>query len=106
MIARTGGETSAHYSAAKSGIEGFSRSLAREVGPSGIRINIIAPGMIDTAMLDLMPQAQKQKLMQRIPLRRIGIPQDIAGLALLLASEAGSYITGQTFHINGGLYMN
>jgi 3-oxoacyl-[acyl-carrier protein] reductase len=62
--------------------------------------------MIDTAMLDLMPQAQKQKLMQRIPLRRIGIPQDIAGLALLLASEAGSYITGQTFHINGGLYMN
>jgi 3-oxoacyl-[acyl-carrier protein] reductase len=106
MIARTGGETSAHYSAAKSGIEGFSRSLAREVGPSGIRINIIAPGMIDTAMLDLMPQAQKQKLMQRIPLRRIGIPQDINGLALLLASEAGSYITGQTFHINGGMYMN
>ena len=63
-------------------------------------------GMIDTAMLDLMPQAQKQKLMQRIPLRRIGIPQDIIGLALLLASEAGSYITGQTFHINGGMYMN
>ena len=106
MIARTGGETSAHYSAAKSGIEGFSRSLAREVGPAGIRINVIAPGMIDTPMLDLMPQNQLQKLIKRIPLRRVGNPDDIVGLTLLLASEAGNYITGQTFHINGGLYMN
>jgi len=106
MIARTGGETSAHYSAAKSGIEGLSRSLAREVGPSGIRVNVIAPGMIDTPMLELMPQTQLQKLTKRIPLRRIGNPRDIIGLTLLLASDAGSYITGQTFHINGGLYMN
>ena len=106
MIARTGGETSAHYSAAKSGIEGFSRSLAREVGPAGIRINVIAPGMIDTPMLDLMPQTQLQKLIKRIPLGRIGNPRDIVGLTLLLASDAGNYITGQTFHINGGLYMN
>ncbi len=106
MIARTGGETSAHYSAAKSGIEGFSRSLAREVGPAGIRINVIAPGMIDTPMLDLMPQNQLQKLIKRIPLRRVGNPHDIVGLTLLLASDAGNYITGQTFHINGGLYMN
>jgi 3-oxoacyl-[acyl-carrier protein] reductase len=106
MIARTGGETSAHYSAAKSGIEGFSRSLAREVGPAGIRINVIAPGMIDTPMLDLMPQTQLQKLIKRIPMRRVGNPHDIVGLTLLLASEAGNYITGQTFHINGGLYMN
>jgi 3-oxoacyl-[acyl-carrier protein] reductase len=106
MIARTGGETSAHYSAAKSGIEGFSRSLAREVGPAGIRINVIAPGTIDTPMLDLMPRTQRQKLIKRIPLRRIGNPHDIVGITLLLASDAGNYITGQTFHINGGLYMN
>ena len=106
MIARTGGETSAHYSAAKSGIEGFSRSLAREVGPAGIRINVIAPGMIDTPMLDLMPQTQLQKLIKRIPLRHVGNPYDIVGLTLLLASEAANYITGQTFHVNGGLYMN
>ncbi|MGD2187950.1 MAG: 3-oxoacyl-ACP reductase family protein [Desulfobacterales bacterium] len=106
MIARTGGETSAHYSAAKSGIEGFSRSLAREVGPSGIRINVIAPGMIDTPMLELMPQAQLEKLTRRIPLRRIGNPRDTIGITLLLASDAGGYITGQTIHINGGLYMS
>jgi 3-oxoacyl-[acyl-carrier protein] reductase len=62
--------------------------------------------MIDTPMLDLMPQTQLQKLIKRVPLRRVGNPDDIVGLTLLLASDAGNYITGQTFHINGGLYMN
>ncbi|MFO7601678.1 MAG: 3-oxoacyl-ACP reductase family protein [Candidatus Desulfacyla sp.] len=106
VIARTGGEMSAHYAAAKAGIEGFSKSLAREVGPYGIRVNVISPGMIDTEMLKLMPQKQKQKLVERLPLRRIGYPEDLVGLALLLASSAGSYITGQTIHVNGGLFMD
>lgn len=106
VIARTGGEMSAHYAAAKAGIEGFSKSLAREVGPYGIRVNVISPGMIDTEMLRLMPQKQKQKLVERLPLRRIGYPEDLVGLALLLASSAGSYITGQTIHVNGGLFMD
>jgi len=105
MVASTGGKTSAHYSAAKGGVEGFSRSLAAEAGPHGIRVNLIAPGMVDTPMLDLMPVSQRDKLVQRIPLKRPGVPEDFIGLALLLASDAGSYINGQTFHVNGGMYM-
>lgn len=105
MIAHTGGETSAHYTAAKSGVEGFVRSLAREVGPLGIRANVIAPGMIDTAMLDLMPSNQKEKLSRRIPMQRIGVPPDLIGITLLLSSDAASYITGQIIHINGGMHM-
>lgn len=105
MIAHTGGETSAHYTAAKSGVEGFVRSLAREVGPLGIRANVIAPGMIDTPMLDLMPDPQKEKLARRVPMKRIGVSSDLIGITLLLVSDAASYITGQTVHVNGGLYM-
>lgn len=105
MIASTGGETSAHYTAAKGGVEGYCRSLAREVGPSGIRVNIVAPGMIDTAMLDLMPDTQKQSLSRRIPLRRIGLPEDLAGAVLFLVSNASAYITGQILHVNGGMYL-
>ena len=106
VIARTGGEMSSHYAAAKAGIEGFSRSLAREVGPYGIRVNVISPGMIDTDMLALMPRAQREKLVGSLPLKRIGYPSDLVGLALLLVSNAGSYITGQTIHVNGGLLMD
>jgi len=106
VIASTGGETSAHYCAAKAGIEGFSRSLAKEVGPSGIRVNVISPGLIETPMLALMPENQKKKLISRLPLQRVGYPRDLIGLALLLVSDAGSYITGQTIQINGGLDMN
>lgn len=105
MVASTGGKTSAHYSAAKGGVEGFSRSLAAEAGPHGIRVNLIAPGMVDTPMLDLMPASQRDKLVQRIPLKRAGVPEDFIGLALLLASDAGSFINGQTIHVNGGMYM-
>jgi len=104
MIASTGGESSAHYTAAKSGVEGFSRSIAREVGPQGVRVNVVAPGMIDTAMLNLMPDVQKEKLGRRIPLRRLGQPADVVGPVLFLVSDAGAYVTGQTFHINGGMF--
>ena len=103
--AAIGGKTTAHYSAAKGGMEAFSRSLAREVGPAGIRVNIVAPGMVDTAMLDLMDARQKASLVSRLPLPRLGVPQDVVGAVLFLASDAASYITGQTLHINGGMYM-
>lgn len=105
IIAHTGGETSAHYTAAKAGVEGLSRTLALELGPCGIRVNCIAPGMIDTNMLALMPAEQRRKNIAKIPLRRVGRPEDIVGVSFLLASDAGSYITGQTFHVNGGLYL-
>jgi 3-oxoacyl-[acyl-carrier protein] reductase len=103
--AAMGGKTTAHYAAAKGGIEAFSRSLAMEVGPKGIRVNVVAPGMVDTDMLALMPQAQKDALSSRLPLPRLGIPMDIVKPVLFLASDAAAYITGQTLHINGGLYM-
>jgi len=103
--AAMGGKTTAHYAAAKGGIEAFSRSLAMEVGPKGIRVNVVAPGMVDTDMLALMPQAQKAALSSRLPLPRLGIPMDIVKPVLFLASDAAAYITGQTLHINGGLYM-
>lgn len=105
VVARTGGESSAHYCAAKAGIESFSKSLAREVGPYGVRVNVVSSGIIETKMLELMPAKQKEKLIKRLPLRRVGYPEDIIGLPLFLVSDAGSYITGQTIHVNGGFFM-
>ncbi len=105
IIAHTGGETSAHYTAAKAGVEGLSRTMALELGPCGIRVNCIAPGMIDTRMLALMPAEQRRKVTGKIPLRRVGQPADLVGITLLLASDAAGYITGQTFHVNGGLFL-
>jgi NAD(P)-dependent dehydrogenase (short-subunit alcohol dehydrogenase family) len=103
--AAMGGKTTAHYSAAKGGIEAFSRSLAREVGPAGIRVNVVAPGMVDTPMLDLMAPGQKAALTARLPLPRLGIPLDLVGPVLFLASDAAAYITGHTLHVNGGMFM-
>ncbi len=103
--AAMGGRTTAHYAATKGGIEAFSRSLAMELGPKGIRVNVVAPGMVDTAMLDLMPPAQKVSLSSRLPLPRLGSPLDVVKPVLFLASDASADITGQTLHINGGLYM-
>ncbi len=105
VVAHTGGETSAHYSAAKAGVEGLSRTLALELGPLGIRVNVLAPGMIDTRMLALMPEEQKKKIAFKLPMRRVGRPEDLIGVVFLLASDAGSYITGQTIHVNGGLFL-
>lgn len=105
IVAHTGGETSSHYTAAKAGIEGLSRTLALELGPQGIRVNVIAPGMIDTRMLALMPEAQRLKVSGKVPLRRIGRPDELVGVCMLLASDTGSYITGQTIHVNGGLFL-
>jgi len=105
IYAETGGMGNAHYSAAKAGIEAFSKALAREVGPSGIRVNVIAPGLIETRMLELMTAEQKAGLIETTPLKRIGYPADFLGPVLLLASEAGSYMTGQVIRVNGGMTM-
>jgi NAD(P)-dependent dehydrogenase (short-subunit alcohol dehydrogenase family) len=94
-----------NYSAAKAGMIGFSKSLAREVGSRGITVNVVAPGFIDTDMTRSLDESQRDGLLSSIPLQRLGSPQDIAASVLFLASEAGSYITGQTLHVNGGMYM-
>ncbi|MBN2607161.1 MAG: 3-oxoacyl-ACP reductase FabG [Thiotrichales bacterium] len=94
-----------NYAAAKAGIIGFSKSLAREVGSKNITVNTIAPGFIDTDMTRALSEEQRESLTQQIPLKRLGSPEDIAKSVTFLASEGGSYITGQTLNVNGGMYM-
>jgi 3-oxoacyl-[acyl-carrier protein] reductase len=94
-----------NYSAAKAGIIGFSKSLAREIGSRGITVNVVAPGFIATDMTAKLPVEQQQKLQEQVPLGRLGAVQDIAHAVAFLASPAAGYITGETLHINGGLYM-
>ncbi|MDG6778285.1 3-oxoacyl-ACP reductase FabG [Thiomicrorhabdus sp. zzn3] len=94
-----------NYAAAKAGIIGFSKSLAREVGARNITVNTIAPGFIDTDMTRALPEEQRQALTTQIPLSRLGEPEDIAKAVTFLAGEGGSYITGQTLNVNGGMYM-
>jgi 3-oxoacyl-[acyl-carrier protein] reductase len=94
-----------NYAAAKAGIIGFSKSLAREVGARNITVNTIAPGFIDTDMTRALPEEQRDTLIKQIPLSRLGEPGDIAKAVTFLAGEGGSYITGQTLNVNGGMYM-
>jgi 3-oxoacyl-[acyl-carrier protein] reductase len=94
-----------NYAAAKAGIHGFTRSMAREVGSRGITVNSIAPGFIETDMTKELPEAQRKQLVDNIPLQRLGQPEDVANAVLFLAGETGRYITGETMHVNGGLYM-
>lgn len=102
-VAGNAGQT--NYAAAKAGMIGFSKSLAQEVGSRGITVNCVAPGFIDTDMTRSLPEAQRQKLLERIPLGRLGSPEDIAHAVAFLASDAAGYITGATVHVNGGMYM-
>ena len=94
-----------NYAAAKAGIIGFSKSLAREVGGKNVTVNTIAPGFIDTDMTKALPEEQRAMLTQQIPLKRLGKPEDIAKMVTFLASDGGAYITGQTLNVNGGMYM-
>ncbi len=105
VIGVTGNAGQSNYAAAKAGIIGFSKSLAKEVGSRGITVNVIAPGFIETDMTQSMPAAQKEIMMGQIALGRFGAPQDIADAVAFLASPAAAYITGQTLHVNGGMYM-
>jgi 3-oxoacyl-[acyl-carrier protein] reductase len=93
-----------NYAAAKAGIMGFTKSLAREVGARGITVNAVAPGFIETDMTNALPEEQKQALATQIPIGRLGTTDEIASAVLFLAGDSGSYITAQTLHVNGGMY--
>ena len=105
IIGFTGNIGQANYAAAKSGIIGFSKALAREVARAGITVNVIAPGFINTDMLKIIPEDIKKQLLEQIPMGRFGEPEEVAKVAAFLASEDASFITGAVIHVNGGLYM-
>lgn len=94
-----------NYAAAKAGLIGFSKALAQEVGARGITVNVVAPGYIQTDMTADLPEDQKTALLDKIPLQKLGETDDIARAVLFLAAESGRYITGETLHVNGGMYM-
>ena len=105
VIGLTGNPGQTNYAAAKAGIIAFSKSLAREIGSRGITVNVVAPGFIDTDMTRALPEEQRTGLLGRIALGRLGAPEDIARAVAFLASPAAAYITGETLHVNGGMYM-
>jgi 3-oxoacyl-[acyl-carrier protein] reductase len=104
VVGAMGNAGQSNYAAAKAGIMGFTKSLAREVGIRGITVNAIAPGFIETDMTDSLPEDQKAVLASQIPMGRLGTVNEIAQAVLFLASDSGSYITAQTLHVNGGMY--
>ncbi len=106
VVGLTGNAGQANYSATKAGVIAFSKSLAREVGSRGITVNTIAPGFIATDMTRDFSEQQKEALLQQIPLNRVGMADDVANAVVFLASQAASYITGETLHVNGGMYMS
>jgi 3-oxoacyl-[acyl-carrier protein] reductase len=95
-----------NYGAAKAGMVGFSKSLAREIGSRGITVNVVAPGFIDTDMTSALSEEQRAGMLAQIPLGRLGDSQDVANAVLFLASAGGAYITGETLHVNGGMLMD
>jgi 3-oxoacyl-[acyl-carrier protein] reductase len=105
VIAATGNPGQANYAATKAGVIGFTKSLAREIGSRGITVNAVAPGFIDTDMTRELPEAQQQALLAQIPLGRLGAVEDIANAVAFLSSADAAYITGETLHVNGGMYM-
>ena len=105
VIGLTGNAGQANYAAAKAGIIAFSKSLAREIGTRGITVNVVAPGFIDTDMTRALPEESKQAMLGQIALGRLGETADVASAVAFLASPAAGYITGETLHVNGGMYM-
>ena len=105
VVGASGNPGQTNYAAAKAGLVGFSKSLAREIGSRNITVNVVAPGFIDTDMTRELSEEQRGNLLQNIPLSRLGQPGEIAGAVLFLASPLGAYITGETIHVNGGMYM-
>lgn len=106
VVGVTGNAGQANYSAAKAGVIGFSKSLAREVGSRGITVNVVAPGFIDTDMTRALPEAQRDALLGQISLGRLGSAAEIAHAVTFLASPGAAYITGETIHVNGGMHMS
>ena len=105
VVGTSGNAGQSNYAASKAGIEGFTRSLAKEIGSRGITVNAVAPGFIDTDMTRDLPEQQTEALLAQIPLGRLGQPEEIAAVVGFLASSEGGYITGETLHVNGGMYM-
>jgi 3-oxoacyl-[acyl-carrier protein] reductase len=106
VVASMGNAGQVNYAAAKAGVAGFSKSLAREVGSRNITVNCIAPGFIDTDMTRALPDEQKGALLSHIPLGRFGLVEEIAAAVAYLASDGAAYVTGNTLHVNGGMYMD
>jgi 3-oxoacyl-[acyl-carrier protein] reductase len=105
VVGLSGNAGQANYAAAKAGLVGFSKSVAREVASRGIRVNVVAPGFIETDMTSALPEAAKQALLSAIPLGRGGTSEDVAALVVYLASDAAAYVTGQTISVDGGFHM-
>jgi len=106
VVGTMGNPGQCNYAAAKAGILGFTKALAREVGGRGVTVNVVAPGFIDTDMTRALADNQRQGLLGMIPLGRLGTPDEVANAVVFLASPAASYITGETLHINGGMFMS
>ena len=105
VVGSMGNAGQSNYAATKAGVSGFARALAKEVGSRGITVNTVAPGFIDTDMTKALTEAQKELALSQIPLGRLGKPEEISGVVNFLVSDAGGYITGETIHVNGGMYM-
>jgi 3-oxoacyl-[acyl-carrier protein] reductase len=105
VVAHMGNPGQCNYAAAKAGMEGFSRALAREVARAGITVNVVAPGFVDTEMTRVLKDEHKAQMLANVPLGRLGRPEEIAHAVGFLASQAASYITGVTLHVNGGMYF-
>jgi 3-oxoacyl-[acyl-carrier protein] reductase len=105
VVGSSGNAGQTNYAASKAGIDGFTRALAQEIGSRGITVNSVAPGFIDTDMTRDLPEKQTEALLSQIPLGRLGQAEEIAAVVSFLASEGGAYITGETLHVNGGMYM-
>lgn len=105
VVGSMGNAGQSNYAATKAGVEGFARSLAKEIGSRGITVNTVAPGFIDTDMTKELSEEQKELMLSQIALGRLGQPEEIAAVVSFLASDAGGYITGDTLHVNGGMYM-
>ncbi|MDR2875196.1 MAG: 3-oxoacyl-ACP reductase FabG [Methylobacillus sp.] len=105
VVGHSGNAGQTNYCAAKAGMTGFTKSLAQEVGSRGITVNCVAPGFIDTDMTKDLPEEQRARLLQQIPLGRLGAAEDIAAAVAFLASPSAAYISGETLHVNGGMYM-
>jgi 3-oxoacyl-[acyl-carrier protein] reductase len=106
VVGASGNAGQANYAAAKAGVAGMTRALARELGSRNVTVNCVAPGFIATDMTDGLPEAQKAALLQQIPLGRLGTPEEVAATVAFLASPAAGYITGAELHVNGGMFMN
>jgi 3-oxoacyl-[acyl-carrier protein] reductase len=105
IVGATGNAGQANYAAAKAGLVGMTKALAQEVGPRGVTVNVVAPGFVASPMTDVLTAEQKAKLLERIPLQRMGQPEDIAAAVVYLASAEAAWVTGATVHVNGGMAM-